>query len=69
MAQHYVIYVVRFHAQILSSSIPYTILTVLIFHRKGGREGGRKEELNINVICLDTLSVDILCLSIIWRDE
>jgi hypothetical protein len=51
---HYVIYVVRFHVQILSSSIPYTILTVWIFHRKGGREGGRKEELNINVICLDT---------------
>jgi len=34
-----------------------------------GREEGRKEELNINVICLDTLSVDILCLDMIWRDE
>lgn len=49
-------YVLMFHVQILSSSIPYTVLTVWIFHRKGGR----KEELNINVICLDTLSVDIL---------
>jgi len=41
MAHHYVMYVARFHVQIFSSSIPYTILTVWIFHRKGGRKEGR----------------------------
>jgi hypothetical protein len=41
MAQQNVIYVARFHVQILSSPIFYTILTVWIFHRKGGKKEGR----------------------------
>jgi hypothetical protein len=43
MAQQYVIYVVRFHVQILNSSVSYTILTVWIFHREGGRKEGRNK--------------------------